>query len=63
MQEIHKIMIEMQTKYQVPFDTSHVTIRLLSNSLTTSPTQAWGGEKAVNGISISKVKNRLAEAS
>lgn len=36
MQEIHKIMIVMQTKYQVPFDTqANVTIRLISNSLTT----------------------------
>lgn len=57
MQEIHKIMIVMQTKYQVPFDTqANVTIRLISNSLTTLINSlrhcggGWGG-KAVNNIS------------
>lgn len=42
-------MIEMQTKYQVPFDTqANVTIRLISNSFTISinPLRHWGAGRS-----------------
>lgn len=59
MQEIHKIMIVMQTKYQVPFDTqANVTIRLISNSLTTlinSLRHCGGGDGAAKQSIISQV--------